>query len=351
MAMKILIVSPFENSATGRGDRNMQLEAEMRARGHKVTYLTGNFDHARKSHIDKDRLPPRAGLKVLKLPGYRKNVGLARMWCHFVCALKLWFSAISTRWDVVVISSIPPEALVSARFLRKRALVIDIRDIWPDALLAYGKPSFSTRAFSTYCSMVFGRTLRHADRILIVAPGFRRWVERYSALAHGRVKLVPLGFRREDFRSLSSEGKEYAFCYAGGVTPQFDIREFATRFGDSRGIVLGSGPLLEDWKVAFPNTEFLGTVPRSEAMDLMGRSEHLLFPSNSFAQLPNKAFDYFALGRRVTCGKDCTRAARYLLELRRRRALGDQETWLDYRALEKEAVTKRAADIIEGTVS
>ncbi len=349
--LKVLIVSPFENSATGRGDRNMRLEAELRARDHDVTYITGDFDHSRKTHINKDKLPQGPGLKVLHMPGYQKNVGLARMWCHLVYALKLWFTAIGTQWDVVVISSIPPEALVAARFLRKRALIIDIRDIWPDALQAYGKPSRAARAFGAYCNALFRRTLKHADRTMVVAPGFRRWLDRYGALTHGRVKFVPLGFRREDFRPLSDGTGAYAFCYAGGASPQFDIREFTPEFGDLPGIVLGSGPLLEAWKIAFPNTEFPGAVPRAEAIAKMAQSRKLLFPSNPFAQLPNKAFDYFALGHQVALGTNCTRATRFLLSLRHRRVSEGCDHWEDYRAIEKEAIANRAADIVEGAVT
>ncbi|MEL7199437.1 MAG: glycosyltransferase [Pseudomonadota bacterium] len=326
----------------------MRLEAELRARGHDVTFVTGTFDHARKAQIDRDLLPHGKGITVLRLPSYQKNVGLARIWCHFVCAIKIWFAAIGTRWDVVITSSIPPEALVAARLLRKRALVLDIRDIWPDALQAYGKPSTVARLFGAYCDFLFRRTLKHARRIMIVAPGYRRWLERYGALQHGRVKFVPLGFRREDFLPLSQANSDYTFCYAGGATPQFDIREFVPEFGDKDGVVLGSGPLLEDWKAAFPKAEFRGAVPREEAMETMARSARLLFPSNPFAQLPNKSFDYFALGHRVAFGENCTRATRSLLALRHRREANRPGTWEDYRALEKEAIAQRAADIVEG---
>lgn len=347
--MKILLVSPFENDATGRGDRNMRLEAELKTRGHEVIFVTGDFDHARKATIPPDALPARPGLWVIHLPGYRRNVSLARMWSHAVFALKLWLRAITTRWDAVVISSVPPDGLVAARFLRKRALIVDIRDIWPDALQSYGKPSRAARAFGAFCNAIYGATLKRADRIMIVAPGFRRWLDRYGALKHRRVKFVPLGFRREDFQPMSEGGSDWAFCYAGGATPQFDIREFAPEFANQRGIVVGSGPLLDDWRADFPITEFRGAVPRAEAMALMASSRQLLFPSNSFAQLPNKAFDYFALGHPVALGAHCTRATRSLMNLRRRRT-GRDDSWEDYKAIEKHALAQRAANIVEDAI-
>ncbi|MEJ6403191.1 glycosyltransferase [Yoonia sp. 2307UL14-13] len=349
--MKILLVSPFENGATGRGDRNLRLEAELRARGHHVVYVTGDFDHAAKKRIPKNLLSDREGLKVLHAPSYHKNVGISRMWCHLVLALRLWAFGFKERWDVVVISSIPPEMLIAARFLRKRATVVDIRDIWPDALLAYGKQSLIKRIFGSYCHLIFKFTLKDADRTMIVAPGFRQWLNSYRKMPVGSVKFVPLGFCREDFRPLASGSGKYDFCYAGGATPQFDIREFAEEFKEKRGVILGSGPLLDDWREAFPNAEFRGAVSRSEAMSVMQRSQLLLFPSNPFAQLPNKAFDYFALGHRVAIGQNCSRATRSLLRMRHRRETNGSGRWQDYAIIEKEALANRAADIVEAAVS
>ena len=290
---------------------------------------------------------------VIGLPGYRSHVGLARIWCHIVFAFKLWLRTIWVRWDIVVVSSIPPEALFAAHFLRKRALIIDIRDIWPDALQAYGKRSLATQAFNVYCRMIYSATLKYAKRIMIVACSYRRWLARYDDLTHGRqgrVKFVPLGFKREDFRPLSDNNgnKAFEFCYAGGVTPQFDIREFAPELESKRVAVLGSGPLITAWKSAFPNAIFYGVVLRSEAMSVMRQSRQLLLPSSN--ALPNKGFDYFALGQPVLLGRDCSREIRYLLGLRSRRNLGPTETWEDYRVIEQEAITKREADIIEDSL-
>lgn len=327
----------------------MRLQATLSSRGHDVTVVTGDFDHSRKSHISKTKLVG-SGVKVLHVPGYSKNVGLPRLWCHLVFALKLWFVAIGARWDVVVSSSIPPEVLVVSRFLRKSALVIDVRDLWPDALQSYGQPSCISRGFAIYCDAIFKRTLKHAHRIMVVAPGYRRWLDRYKAFVPGRVKFVPLGFRREDFRSLSNGSGVYSFCYAGGASPQFDIREFASEFGNQKGVVIGSGPLLKEWELNFPKTEFTGAISRGDAIEKMGKSRKLLFPSNPFARLPNKAFDYFALGRHVALGKNCTREARFLLSLRHRRMREGWDRWDDYYLIEKEAIASRAADIVERVV-
>lgn len=349
--MRILIISPFENVATRRGVRNLQLHEKLLSRGHDVTLVTGDFDHAKKDHIPIAKLSDGQNTKVIRVPGYKGNVSMKRMLCHLTFSFRCWAWARKQQWDVVFVSSVPPEALVAATLLKKKALVVDVRDIWPDALQAYGRTSFASRIFQAYCGLIYQRTLKYADRIMIVAPGFREWLRRYMKPRPGQVKLVPLGFRREDFRPLSEGGNSFAFCYAGGATPQFDIREFKARFGQASGVVVGSGPLIKNWKNTFPNTEFRGSVSREEAMSMMASSRQLLFPSNPFAQLPNKAFDYFALGHPVLLGENCSRATKSLLALRhRRRAEGKPDHWKTYQALEKEAVTARAATIIEELV-
>lgn len=345
--MRILIVSPFENKATGRGDRNIRLQQELVDRGHEVVFITGDFDHAQKKRLPENKLSESSNLRVLKLPRYKSNVSLARMWCHFVFAVKLWWEAKYIHWDAVIVSSIPPDVLIATKCLRKAKLIVDVRDIWPDALQSYGQPSIASRVFSIFCNFIYSSTLKDADKILIVAPGFRKWLKNYGIAGRGKVRFVPLGFRREDFQPLSSGGGETDFCYAGGATPQFDIREFKKDFGQKKGAIVGSGPLLEEWRKAFPKSEFYGSVPRSNAMLLMSQSKKLLFPSNPFAQLPNKAFDYFALGYPVEFGSNCSRATKSLLNLRLRKAKSEKDTWEDYRSIEKEAIAQRAADIIE----
>ncbi len=89
--MKILIVSPFENTSTGRGDRYTRLENALIEKNHSVTFVTSNFDHGKKTHISSEKLFSRIGLKVIRVPGYYKNVGLKRILCHWVFAIKLWF--------------------------------------------------------------------------------------------------------------------------------------------------------------------------------------------------------------------------------------------------------------------
>ncbi|MCK0070287.1 glycosyltransferase [Kordiimonas laminariae] len=349
--MKILIISPFENHATGRGDRNTRLAKELSQRGHTVVTFTCNFDHSRKKHIPVDKLSSTSDLKVIRVPGYLQNVSFARILCHFTVAIKLWAWAIRFRWDTVVVSSIPPEVLLATIFLKKQSLIVDIRDIWPDALSSYKSKSIIYKIFNRYCDLIYKFSLQFADRILIVAPDFSKWLKRYTSYKSRKVKLIPLGFQREDFKCLSKGGEDYDFCYAGGATPQFDIQEFAKTLNKEKGIILGDGPLLNKWKESFPKSKFLGSIPRKQAISIMSSSQKLIFPSNKYAQLPNKAFDYFAMGYPVILGKNCSKATAYLLSLRNKRASRGIDNWQDYKTIEKEYLTTKTANIIEESKS
>lgn len=343
--MKILLISPFENPMTGRGDRNIRLARALKAEGHDVTFVTSNFDHGKKKNFSKNDFSSYPNLKILSVPGYSSNVGIRRLLCHFVFSFKLFVFALKVQWDVVFVSSIPPELLITACLLRKRRLVIDVRDIWPDALLAYGKRSIFKLLFSFYCELIYRSTLPFADKIFVVAPGYCKWLRRFRVNNNGIVKFVPLGFRREDFQPKTINSYQFDFCYAGGATPQFDLSEFESTYGLKKGVIVGSGPMISKWKRMFPCALFTGAVPRHEALTYMQNSAVLLFPSNPYAKLPNKAFDYFALGYPVALGNNCTREAKFLLSLRNITSQ-DNETWKDYRIIEKEFLTQRAVRII-----
>lgn len=345
--MKILIISPFENPLTGRGDRNIRLETALRVEGHKVTFVTSDFDHGRKKKLSSDDFAPYPDMKIISVPSYSSNLGIRRLICHYVFCVKLLIFALKEQWDVVFVSSIPPELLLIARLLRKRRLIIDVRDIWPDALLAYKKPSITKKIFSLYCEFIYRYTLPFADKIIVVAPGYRNWLRRFRTTNDGVVRFIPLGFRREDFQAKATHLCEFEFCYAGGATPQFDLSEFEAAYGTKKGVIVGSGPMIPEWKRMFPNALFTGPVSRHEALSYMRNSAVLLFPSNPYAQLPNKAFDYFALGYPVAFGVECTRATKFLLSLRNRDP-GQEENWKNYAVIEKESLTQRTVRLING---
>ena len=145
--MNVWIVNPFDNlPVEGYRPQRYWLMSEAFARaGHRVTYWTQNWSHARK---DERRLTGGRTLedlsaalpftlKFVPVPGYRRNICLKRIWSHWRFA-KNWAalaSAVTETPDLIVVSS-PP--LFIGREVRRfcartgAKYIVDIMDAWPE---------------------------------------------------------------------------------------------------------------------------------------------------------------------------------------------------------------------------
>ena len=144
--MNVWIVNPFDNlPVEGYRPQRYWLMSEAFARaGHRVTYWTQNWSHARKDErrltggrtlADLSAALPFA-LKFVRVPGYRRNICLKRIWSHWRFA-KNWVALASAADapDLIVVSS-PPLFIGRAvrRFCARTGAkyIVDIMDAWPE---------------------------------------------------------------------------------------------------------------------------------------------------------------------------------------------------------------------------
>lgn len=105
------------------------------------------------------------------------------------------------RPDVIVATS--PQLLVglSGWFLasiKRVPWVFEVRDIWPDAILASGvsRPgSFLARALTRLSRFLY----RKADRVVVVSPAFVGDVERIGGTTTAKIDVIPNGVETERF--------------------------------------------------------------------------------------------------------------------------------------------------------
>jgi len=145
--MNVWIINPFDNlPVEGYRPQRYWLMSEAFARaGHRVTYWTQNWSHARKDErqLMGGRTPEDLSaslsfsLKFVRVPGYRRNICLKRIWSHWRFA-KNWAalaSAATEAPDLIVVSS-PP--LFIGREVRRfcartgAKYIVDIMDAWPE---------------------------------------------------------------------------------------------------------------------------------------------------------------------------------------------------------------------------
>ena len=111
--------------------------------GWEVVWWTSTFNHQqKKQRCTSDataRLGDRYVIRMLFSPGYRKNVSVARIRSHRVCADNFTKAAVNERPPDVILCSYPTLelSLACVKYGRKNCVpvVLDIRDLWPDLLL------------------------------------------------------------------------------------------------------------------------------------------------------------------------------------------------------------------------
>lgn len=97
-------------------------------------FIASDWDHMTKSRQDFSGDPR---IQALSVPPYGKNLSWQRIWSHLVFSAKLFFSDELRRADVVVVC-VPPSLTALPVVLitrwRGRASILDLVDLWPEAL-------------------------------------------------------------------------------------------------------------------------------------------------------------------------------------------------------------------------
>jgi glycosyltransferase involved in cell wall biosynthesis len=315
--------------------RAMNLANALVASGHKVVLWSSIFYHQEKRHrvqgSDRIVVSPGLEIRLIKSPGYRRNIGLGRLWDHAVLARNL-AKELSTEAigpDVAFIGYPPIEmAAVMTRWLAMRRIpcMVDVKDLWPtifvDALPSPLKP-LGRIALTPY--FYFGRrAMKEATALSAMADSFLQWAVNFA----GR-KLTPLdlvvplttptgqvsaaelqaaGFWW-DQQGIKADGTQ-RIMFVGSHSPAFDIDPVCqtvismARSGSSCQFVFcGDGPDSLVWRekmAGLNNVFFPGWIDRDKIEALAIRSSAALAPyhnSEDFVMsIPNKVIDSLALG-------------------------------------------------------
>ena len=191
--MNVWIINPFDNlPVEGYRPQRYWLMSEAFARaGHRVTYWTQNWSHARKGErrLTDGRTPEDLSaslpftLKFVRVPGYRRNICLKRIWSHWWFA-KNWSalaSAATEAPDLIVVSS-PP--LFIGREVRRfcartgAKYIVDIMDAWPETF-----ERVAPRWTLGWMRRLARDNYRQAAGITAVAPRYLDLARSYGAVS------------------------------------------------------------------------------------------------------------------------------------------------------------------------
>jgi glycosyltransferase involved in cell wall biosynthesis len=312
------------------GARPFSLAKELVHRGHEVTVVASSFNHWTRQETrlrpgERERAEDVEGVRFvwLRVPPYPGStvrrffsmVGFGRR------VLGSRILASSPAPDVVVGSN--PHlfgALAAERAARRRgaAFVFELRDIWPQSLVDYGRISERHPAIR-----VLARIERHlyarAGAIATLLPGSRDYLASKGADPES-VFWVPNGVYLPDLPPClpQPENSPFVIAFVGihgvanGLETVLDAAAILQDRGEADTITfrfVGDGgvkPALVEAASArgLRNVEFLPPVPKSEVPGAIAAADAGLMilkasPVFRWGISPNKLFDYFGAGRPV----------------------------------------------------
>lgn len=336
--MHIWLVTVGEPLPTDEGNVRLHrcgiLAGLLAEKEHDVTWWTSTFDHFNRTQRYREdttvSLADNYRLRVLRGPGYKRNISLKRIWDHYVIARKFKKLIATEPAPDVILCSLPTLELSVAcvEYGKKMGIpvVLDIRDMWPDIFLravprwAQGPARLAmtpmTRMARTACAEAFA--------IFGHAPAFVDWGLDYGNRKPTRFdKDFPFGYvtrmpekaamaDAEKFWKQLGVGQEAdvpVVCFFGTLGHQFAIDtviEAARRIESKRRVQIvlcGSGDRLDDFRrmaADCRNVVFPGWVDAPKIRALMQIASLALAPYHGTpdfeASIPNKAIEYLSGG-------------------------------------------------------
>jgi glycosyltransferase involved in cell wall biosynthesis len=233
-----------------------------------------------------------------------------------------WYSLVLPA-DVVIASSGPLTVGIPAmvaRYLRRKPLVFEVRDLWPEGAIQLGV--LRHRAAIWLARSLERACYRAAARIVALSEGMADWIRANHGIDH--IDVVPNASDNELVAGLEGRpfelpdwaiGKQVA-VYAGALgliddcTQVLEVAKILQERGSDhvQFVIIGSGMEGNHLRhlaseMDLRNLKFLGPLPKETVMRWLGVAACSLFTVKNVPFLatasPNKVFDAFAAGTPV----------------------------------------------------
>jgi glycosyltransferase involved in cell wall biosynthesis len=301
------------------------------ARGHETSWWTSTFDHyGKRQRANEDRSLAWEGvtIRMLRSVGYKRNVSLRRFVEHRQIAQKFAAQARDLPRPDVIFASLPTIELSRAavEFGREAnvPVLLDIRDLWPDAIidLAPRGARWLARMLMAPMSRSATTALRNCSGIVGISRNYLDWgLERAGRVGGATDGIFPLGYAapranplgdQSSAEALASKGVDPGklICwYVGSFGRQYDLGpviEAAKRVAadgrrDVQFVISGDGELGAKWRQLAghsSNIAFTGWIDGDQISWLRARAAVGLQPYVAGAPqgLANKLFEYISAG-------------------------------------------------------
>ncbi|MCY7356422.1 MAG: glycosyltransferase family 4 protein [Rudanella sp.] len=340
--MHILLIHPYFLPPGAAGSiRWNEIARHCVSAGHRVTVLAGSVDYltgkqyeTTGKQIDTESLE--SGIRVIRVPmSSRYDRGRwGRLWAYWTFFWNsLWAGLVNVVNDVdIVLATSPPltagmTGLLLAQ-LRRRPLVLEIRDLWPDAPVQMGYLSNPVLV-----RMAFGleRILyQQAAHIVTLTPAFENVLmstknippSRCTTISNGAdnelTDTALVGFDRSHFREENYLNNHFWIIYAGAHGPANGlcaVLDAAETVQDQPVgfLLIGDGSQkahlqAQATRRGLTNIRFLPAMPKPDVLRWIAAADAglvIMQPLPIFqTMLSAKLFDYIACGKPVLTAID-----------------------------------------------
>lgn len=326
MRRVLLINSAVYLPGEGGYKRTMYLLDMMLKMGYECVLLTSDFNHYSKKKRDVSKFRNEysgynQSIQILhKLP-YKKNVSFKRFYSDkkFENSIAKWVKRNINNFDVVFASD--QEAVLNISPILKKnkiPLVIDIRDLFPEALKVVLKNETIYKILTWPFSKLEDKAYSCADEIVAVSKEYlERGLKTNKKSVHP--EIVYLGSTLELFDAgiekyapeINKSKDEFWISYVGTIGASYDFKTIITAMGrlgkkypGLKFKVLGHGPYEEEHKeyakfIGADNVNFLGFMDYQKMAAYLSKTDITInnIKKNASQSIINKVSDYFASGK------------------------------------------------------
>ena len=323
--MRIVYFHQFFSTPEGSwGTRVYEFCKDWAARGHQVTVVTSTFaksDLVTTKFVE-DQEFEGFRVKVIDLKMNNKDPAWKRVVSFTVYAALCTWYAITLRADVVIASSGPITVgipALAARWIRRRRLVFEVRDLWPDGAIEMGL--LQNRLVQRTAYALEAACYRSAAHIVCLSPGMvdnirgRFGVTQITSITNA-ADLDLFGTPRPSAHLPEVFRHQKVAIYTGniGQVNNSDLLLRAARLLTERGradiaiVLVGDGQLkaelqAESQRLGLTNLVFVDLMPKVELVALIQNAFVSLVPLRGQPILdtssPNKLFESLAAGKPV----------------------------------------------------
>lgn len=328
--MRIIYINQyFKTPSTPGGSRTFEMARRIAARGHDVHVVTSSQDVQTKFSEELENFTVHwLPVAYSQLMSYKE-----RMKAFILFAGRAVRTARSLRGDVVFATSTPLTVAIPgilATLFRRRPLVFEVRDLWPDIPIAMG--ALSSKFAQALAYTLEKVTYRYSSHIVALSPDMKREIISKGVTAN-KVSVIPNASDNDLFLNAEGPGqkfrREHAWLgerklvlYCGTLGLVNDTSYIArlaaeTRVLDEsvRFLVVGKGNdadrvrgIAQDLDVYEENFFMMDPVPKTEVPTIFAAAD---LSMSTVAPIPllaansaNKVFDSFASGTPLAINHD-----------------------------------------------